>query len=146
MKFSILFSLLPSAAASKGIHLRQTTLVEDAVSVEARNSSKAIDVRNVLDHCPEQTVALAECYGGVPTMLQCAECAWTQVLQQITSSCDGIDEVAYNDYVGCIDDPSSVCNSNCDTEADELWDCAKTLYCDSYNVSPFHSYNVSPFL
>ena len=125
MKFSnILLSALPTTAtAVKGIHLRQTPIVPET-TLDVFQS-----VVEVLEQCPEEAAALAECYGGDTPMLDCGTCAWTRVLNEINLGCDGVDAIAGADYQACIDSSGSVCNDECNDEATAAWNCAKAMYC-----------------
>lgn len=125
MKSTAFFSLLPAAAASKGIHLRNTPVVEETTP------DVFSSVVELLDLCKDETAALAECYGGEINMLKCAECAWSSVLRDINGGYTDIDDIAAADYQACINDPSSLCNGNCNAQIMNVWSCAKDLYLGS---------------
>ena len=148
MKFTAIFPLLPAAAtASKGIHLRNKPIVEGTPVVEETTPDVFHSIVEVLDQCPEQTVALSTCYGGYPNMLACGECAWTRILREINLGCTNIDPIATADYGSCIDNPSSACNDDCAIEVLAFWHCAKALYCGSeeevsFLVQSFRVYDI----
>ncbi len=122
MKFSALVSLLPAAAAAKGIHLRVNHEATDDVFHS---------VVDLMAQCPDETAALSECYAGYPAMLDCGECAWTRVLSEfnLNADCVDIDQIATADYQSCIDTSSSTCNDQCNVQATAAWNCAKALLC-----------------
>lgn len=64
-------------------------------------------------------------------MLTCAECAWTRVLMEMNQGCIDIDAIAFAEYQPCIDTPASSCTSDCMDEVNDLWGCAKPIYCSS---------------
>jgi hypothetical protein len=91
-------------------------------------------VVEVLNECPDETDALAECYGRYGIMETCGKCAWTRILNEMNQGCIDINEIASPIYQACIDTPipnteSTYCNNECNDEAIAVWNCARPLYC-----------------